>query len=199
MPYPRRGIPWSGPFNMSIQLPVSPSIFTPETSNRRRTTSNLPRLDPQHSAPTVAGSGLTASVSVTDLSQPTPKARDRLPPLRRVSPTRIPSPTNAAYFVTRNSVLTTAASMHAMSRFSPEVRRPRFSQLQFTPTRMATPTKTATSARTTTPTRIPTPKSDGKHPASTRRHVSTPILPSQSQKKEVSIYKHFSSIVTILP
>lgn len=40
------------------------------TYNRRRTDNNFPRPEPLYSAPTIASSGLTASASANDLSQP---------------------------------------------------------------------------------------------------------------------------------
>lgn len=65
-------------------------------ANRRRTDSSFMRPDLGHSAPTVANSSLTASVSGSDLSQPTPKPkRSHFPNLRRGDtpprPSKIPS------------------------------------------------------------------------------------------------------------
>ncbi len=60
--------------------------------SHRRTTSTFPAIDQLHSAPTVASSGLTASVSSSDISYPTPRPnRFSLKPRTR-TPTRIPTP-----------------------------------------------------------------------------------------------------------
>jgi hypothetical protein len=65
---------------------------TATNSKRRRTTSTFPSMNQLHSAPTVASSGLTASVSSNDISYPTPKPnRLSLQPRTR-TPTRIPTP-----------------------------------------------------------------------------------------------------------
>ena len=96
--------------------------------NRRRTDNAFPI---GHSAPTVANSRLTASVSGGDISRPTPKPqRLRFPNLRRDN-----TPTGS---------------------------KPK-------------------------PSRIPTPIHGKSAEAGDRRYVSTPLLPSQKTKKEVSI------------
>ncbi len=61
-------------------------------TKRRRTTSTFPAAENLHSAPTVASSALTASVSSNDISNPTPMPH-RLSTLPRTrTPTRIPTP-----------------------------------------------------------------------------------------------------------
>ena len=78
---------------------IAANIAKAHTFNRRRTDTAFPRPDLGHSAPTVARSGLTASVSSNDISQPTPQPqRLRFPNLRRDNtpsgsrPSRIPTP-----------------------------------------------------------------------------------------------------------
>jgi hypothetical protein len=61
--------------------------------HRRRTTSNFTSAERLHSAPTVASSGLTASVLSNDISHPTPKAHRLSLQPRTLTPTRIPTPT----------------------------------------------------------------------------------------------------------
>lgn len=61
-------------------------------TKRRRTTSNFPTIEHLHSAPTVASSGLTASVFSNDISNPTPKSRRLSIYSRTRTPTRIPTP-----------------------------------------------------------------------------------------------------------
>ena len=67
---------------------------SPNGSDRRRTGFTSQRPNPGHSAPTIAKSSLTASVSTGDLSQPSPNSqRQPIAQLRRrATPTRIPSP-----------------------------------------------------------------------------------------------------------
>src|SRR4051794_14196041 len=73
--------------------PTATSNRIPVSYNRRRTDTNFPSPAPLHSAPTVARSGITASVSTNDISQPTPRAyRHRLAEIQNTSPSRIPSP-----------------------------------------------------------------------------------------------------------
>lgn len=62
------------------------------SSKRRRTASTFPAIDHLHSAPTVASSGLTASVSSNDISHPTPKPSRLSLQSRTRTPTRIPTP-----------------------------------------------------------------------------------------------------------
>jgi len=61
-------------------------------TKRRRTTSTFPAIDHLHSAPTVASSGLTASVSSNDISNLAPKPHRLSIHPRTRTPTRIPTP-----------------------------------------------------------------------------------------------------------
>jgi hypothetical protein len=78
-------------FNSRFPFPRVTTQPAPSTK-RRRTTSTFPSIDHLHSAPTVASSGLTASVFSNDISNPTPKPhRLSIHPKTR-TPTRIPTP-----------------------------------------------------------------------------------------------------------
>jgi hypothetical protein len=63
----------------------------PQQGYNRRTTSMFPVPTLLRSPPTTASSDLTASVSMGDISQPTPRPQQAHLPLRQ-APTRIPTP-----------------------------------------------------------------------------------------------------------
>ncbi len=102
--------------------PVKPTVCQPPLSYQRcRIMSTFPAMDLLHSAPTVASSCFTASVSSDDISHPTPKQHRLSLQTRNRKSTRIPTPTSGAKSSSQIRVISSPALSHKLKevRYNP--------------------------------------------------------------------------------